>query len=104
MIERVLFRNTNEIPPGVRNVKVVNVLFDDRYGGPPKRVVLVARRLEPEGVGTVICVPDGSGNVVELARQAGVASRRVRFQRMPRPRNFWGVFRWVWRLPSDVLS
>jgi glycosyltransferase involved in cell wall biosynthesis len=89
-------------PGESRSVRIANVLFDDRFGGPPKRVVLVARRLERDGIQTVLYVPDGNGNVVELARAAGVDTRRVRFQRMPKPRHLRGIVRWLCGLPGDI--
>jgi len=91
-------------PGEPRGVRIANVLFDDRFGGPPKRVVLVARRLERDGIQTLLYVPDGNGNVVELARAAGVDTRRVRFQRMPKPRGVWSIVRWLCGLTRDIAS
>jgi glycosyltransferase involved in cell wall biosynthesis len=83
-------------------VHVISVLFDDRYGGAPKRVVEVARGLRERGVWTTVCLPAGGGNVEDLAREAGVDVVRLDFERIPPPRDGRRVLRWVVRLPGDI--
>ena len=102
MAEELSLVSHHQEPGRQPGVRIANVLFDDRFGGPPKRVVLVARRLEREAIQTLLYVPDGGGNVVELARAAGVDTRRVRFQRMPKPGDLWGIVRWLCGLPRDI--
>ncbi|MGB3680993.1 MAG: glycosyltransferase family 4 protein [Rubrobacteraceae bacterium] len=83
-------------------MKVVNVLFDDRYGGPQKRVLQVAKSLAGCGVQTVLCLPEGKGNTASIALEGGVDVSRVPFGRIPRPRELTNVLRWLFGLPGDV--
>lgn len=94
-------RPSLERPPAVR---VLNVLFDDRFGGSSKRVVQVAAALADRGIQTVLCLPEGDGNAADMAREAGVRAVRVPFERIPRPSDPKRVLRWVVRLPGDVRS
>lgn len=82
---------------------VLNVLFDDRFGGSSKRVTEVARYLAAhEDVHTLLCLPEGTGNTAEVAWGMGVPTTRVDFERIPRPSDPRRVLRWVVRLPRDV--
>ena len=83
-------------------MKVINVLFDDRYGGPQKRVLQVAESLAGRGVQTTLCLPEGKGNAAPIARDRGVNVLRVPFGRIPRPRELANVLRWISGLPGDV--
>lgn len=83
-------------------MKVMNVLFDDRYGGPQKRVLQVAGSLAGCGVQTTLCLPEGKGNTASIALESGVDVLRVSFGRIPRPRELASVFRWLSGLPGDV--
>jgi glycosyltransferase involved in cell wall biosynthesis len=85
-----------------QGVHVFNVLFDDRFGGPSKRVLLTARRMREGGFSTTLVLPEGRGNVAEIAREAGVPVVRLAFSRIPRPRNLLRVLLWLLRLPIDV--
>ena len=85
-------------------MRVVNLLFDDRYGGPQKRVLEVARELADVGIETIMCLPHGDGNAAEIARDAGVPVRRVRMERVPNPRQFLRVARWGLLFPRDVAE
>ena len=85
-------------------MRVLNFLFDDRYGGAPKRVIQVAGVLAlKSGVKTTVCLPEGTGNVADIAREAGLPVRRLPFERIPRPQDVRKVLLWVLRFPRDVL-
>ena len=83
-------------------IRVLNVLFDDRYGGPQKRVVEVGRRLAGR-VETILCLPDRGGNTAAIASQAGLPVRRVAVGPIPRISNPFRVVRWLLHLPGDTL-
>ena len=84
-------------------LRVLNFLFDDRYGGPQKRVTQVAGKLLDRGVRTTMVLPEGDGNAEAEARKAGVPVLRDRFGRPPRPTDPRRVARWAVGLPGDVL-
>jgi glycosyltransferase involved in cell wall biosynthesis len=85
-----------------RQRKVLNVLFDDRYGGPPKRVIEVAEVLSMAGVETTVCLPEGSGNASEAALGQNLNVLRVAFSRIPNPGDISRVIKWLFHFPGDV--
>lgn len=85
-----------------RSVKVFNILFDDRFGGPSKRVALVSEPLKQQGFSTTLVFPMGDGNAERIARDFGVDVVRIAFSRIPRPRNPGQVLRWLLKLPLDI--
>jgi len=82
--------------------RVLNVLFDDRYGGPQKRVIDVGAKLKACGVETILLLPEGNGNAFGKAEEKGVKATRVPFNRMPKPKDILSVLRWLFLLPRDV--
>lgn len=88
--------------PSDATVRVLNVLFEDRYSGPVNRVLQVARELSRRGIETVLCLPEGRGNAEHFASEAGVEVRRVRCERVPRPSDPRRVLRWALHLPGDI--
>lgn len=83
-------------------MRILNVVFEDRIGGPTRRIVRVGSRLLEYGVDTVLCLPDGSGNAADFARESGVEVRRIRFERIPRPSDLRRVLRWMALTPRDI--
>lgn len=82
-------------------MRVLNVLFDDRYAGPLKQIIEVAKGLRSEGIETVLCLPDGRGNAEAFAQRAGLEIRRVSFRKLPvlQP---WRLASWTVLLLRDV--
>lgn len=83
-------------------MRVLNVVFEDRIGGPVRRIVRVGARLSLEGVDTVLCLPAGNGNGESYARECGIPVRRLKFERIPRPSDPIRVMRWLAYAPRDV--
>lgn len=90
------------MPDNPPSLRVLNILFDDRFGGPTSRIIQVARVLAEHGVETVLCLPARDGNAEDLARDAGIPVRRIAFERVPRIQNPWRVLRWIFFLPRDI--
>ncbi|MQA92879.1 MAG: glycosyltransferase [Gemmatimonas sp.] len=84
------------------SIRVVNFLFDDRFGGPHRRVLEVAGKLSPRGIETVVSLPAGEGNAASILAAAGIAVRRVPTERIPKPRNPLRLLRWMLTFPRDV--
>ena len=83
-------------------MRVANVLFDDRFGGPQKRVIAVARHLKAQGIETLLILPCGSGGAGLEAKRNNVGVERIQFGRIPRPRDVGKVLTWLIRIPRDV--
>ena len=84
-------------------MRILNVVFDDRFGGPQSRIVQTAQTLRDQDVETVLCLPKGEGDAAEIAQRAGVEVRRVGFERIPRLSNLIRILRWTALSPRDVL-
>lgn len=87
---------------GMNQLHVVNVLFDDRFGGPHKRVIEVASRLALRGISTTLCLPAGTGNGEDVAHRQGIKVKRLAFARIPKQTYFARLLWWMIRLPYDV--
>ena len=55
-----------------KEIKVLNVLLDDRIGGAQMRIVRVAGRLKERGIEYSQAIPKGSGEFPGYVRKAGV--------------------------------
>ncbi len=81
---------------------VLNVLNDERFGGPQSRVLLVAARLRDRGIQTIVVIPPGDPVFASLLERAGVRYEEVD---LGRPRQIGLVrenLRFVARFWSDV--
>ena len=82
--------------------RVANILFDDRYGGPQKRVIKVAQHLSAQGIETLMILPTGNGAAELEARRNNINVERLEFGRIPRPRDVGKVLIWLIKMPRDV--
>ena len=83
-------------------MRVLNIVFEDRLGGPTRRIVNVGKRLSDYGVETVLCLPEGRGNAADYARECGIPVRRLGFERIPRPSDPRRILRWMALAVRDV--
>lgn len=84
------------------NLRVANVLFDDRFGGPQKRVITVACNLRKHGIDTVLILPRGKGGAELEAKRNNVDVRTIAFSRIPRPRDVGRLVTWLIKMPWDI--
>ena len=68
-------------------IRVLNVIAEDRIGGPQVRIVRVAKALEQRGIETVVAIPEGDGGFSGMLSEAGIPCREVR--NFCRPRGTW---------------
>lgn len=86
-------------------VKVLNILPDDRFSGPIKRVVDVAALLNHQfGIVTTVCFPKGTGNGPEIAQAKSISAIRVPYAKVPHPSEVVRLVKWLSHLPRDVRS
>lgn len=84
-------------------IKVLNALFDDRYGGPQRRVINVGKSLMAKGIETVLLLPSRDGNAFLIAEKSGLKAIGIPFHRMPKLKKLLEVFSWILTLPKDIL-
>ncbi len=90
------------MPDHSPSLRVLNIFFDDRFGGPQKRAIEVAKILVRDGVDTIVCIPAGEGNTADIAQEAGVLAIRIPFEHIPRPQNLGRLLNWIFLLPRDI--
>jgi len=73
-------------------MKVLNVLHDERVGGPSNRVLSVARELRQYGIETIIVLPKGEKKFAENARNEGFKVYQVTMQ-IGDPKTFSGLIK-----------
>lgn len=67
-------------------LRVLNILYDERLGGPQLRVLQVARKLPAHGVDTIVAMPVGDRTFATELTRAGVAFLELPLVRL---RNTW---------------
>jgi glycosyltransferase involved in cell wall biosynthesis len=83
-------------------MKVLNFLFDDRFGGAQRRVILVGEALQTHGVTTVLVLPDGDGEAPRIASERGLRCVTRDFSRIPRLSSVSRMASWLWGFRRDV--
>ena len=83
-----------EQPRPGRPYKILNILYDERVGGPPLRVLQVARRLRPE-VQTVVVVPTGTDEFTRMLNADGIPFYQIPLRRLRDSRDPQVHIRWL---------
>lgn len=75
---------------------ILNVIPDERIGGPQQRVLQVAKHLKDSGIETIVVTPKGDQTFAALLRDAGIQFHQLRsFRRLPNPSNPFAVILWL---------
>ena len=93
-------------------LRVLNVIAEDRVGGPQMRILRMAAALKHRGVDTVVAIPQGTGEFGDMLGRAGVPYHRVPGMRRLRATanpfshlawlvHLWGSIRRLTRLVRD---
>jgi len=85
-------------------VRVLQILFDDRFGGPQKRIFQSIAGLAERGVHVIVALPDRAGNAHVIAREKGIETRITKMAKIPRPSKIFDVLRWLFTLPGELLA
>ena len=89
-------------------MKVLNVLLDNRIGGPQIRVLSVAKELREYGIETVMVAPKREGNFAHWAIKEGFKVHQVKSLYGPQPFNNFGYifanFGQILNFPLSVLA
>lgn len=88
-----------------RRITVLNIVPDERLGGPQRRVFEVARRLQERNIETIVVMPHGEDTYASILDQAGVGHRQMGcFRRLPRPDSIRSLVAWLLcALPAALL-
>ena len=85
-------------------MNVLNVLYDERVGGPQMRVIQVARRLRAVGVGTVVAMPKGDPRFSALLDQAQIPFCEIELVRLRSSFNPMEHTRYVAKFCPNVMA
>ena len=84
-------------------LRVLNVIAEDRIGGPQLRILRVARELQKDGIETIVAIPKGQGGFSSMLAEAGVPYREI--PNFHCPRGTWNPathLRWGFHLSGTV--
>jgi glycosyltransferase involved in cell wall biosynthesis len=68
-------------------MRVLNVLFDERIGGPQLRVLQVARRLKEKGFETIVVMPEGDKTFGSMLEEARIPYHKLKLVRLRQTAN-----------------
>jgi glycosyltransferase involved in cell wall biosynthesis len=74
-----------------KKIRVLNILHDERLGGPQIRVITVAKGLKESGIETIIALPKGETDFAEIARKEGFKVYQIT-RRLGDPKSLFGIF------------
>jgi len=75
---------------------ILNVIPDERLGGPQQRVLQVAKRLKERGFTSIVAMPEGDKTFADILDDADIPYYQVRnFKRLPRPSDPLAIIRWL---------
>lgn len=83
-------------------MKVLNILPDERLGGPPLRVLSVAKKLRYYDIDSVIVIPKGDKTFAKLARKEGFKVYQIYMDRFRDPKSLSGLLTNI-LLPFTIL-
>lgn len=85
------------------SIRVLNLMFDDRYSGPIKRIVKSSHALRNLGVVLELAIPDRGGNAETEAQREGVAVYRIKIRRFPKLSKPFHILHWALGLPLEII-
>ncbi|HLW79243.1 MAG TPA: glycosyltransferase, partial [Terriglobia bacterium] len=93
-------------PPAERALALVvlNVLFEERFGGPQSLALQVAERLQSKAVETIIAIPRGDQTFRTLLRAAQVGCRELDLARPRKTPNPFALARFASHFWPNVLA
>ncbi len=83
-------------------IRVLNVLFEERVGGPQLRVLQVAQALRARGYETTVALPKGDPQFAQLLAKHGIPFIELDLMRLRRTFDLRLHFRFVARFWSNV--
>lgn len=89
--------------PPKSSIRALNLMFDDRYSGPVKRILKSAQAMRNLGVVLEIAIPDRGGNAEIEAQREGVAVYRIKIRRFPKLSKPFHILRWALGLPLEII-
>jgi len=65
-------------------IKVLNIIIEDRIGGPQLRIIQVAAKLKEKGIKTIVAIPANKGGFQELLKKENIKFYEIPHFRRPR--------------------
>jgi len=84
---------------------VLNVVPDERFGGPQNRILRVAEQLKEKDIKTIVVMPQGDDTYTKMLRKSHIPFYQLRtFRRLPNPSNIVGVTFWfIYFIPCIIV-
>jgi len=87
-----------------RKITVLNVLMDERLGGPQIRVLQVAKSLRQYQIETIVCLPNGKCEFTQLLENEGIRYQQLNLKRLRATLNPLVHLAWLFWLIPNVIS
>ena len=76
-------------------ITILNVVPDERFGGPQHRILKVAERLRDVDINTIVVMPQGDKTYSGMLEESNIPFYQLRsFRRLPNLSNFVGIVLW----------
>ena len=86
-------------------ITVLNVVPDERFGGPQHRILRVAERLKDADVNTIVVMPQGDKTYTQMLLESNIPFYQLRsFRRLPNPSNLVGIVLWFFYFIPCIIS
>ncbi len=88
-----------------REIRILNVIPDERLGGPQYRVLQVAKELQGRDFVTIVATPKGDRAFAKLLEEADIAGYQLgNFKRLPSSLAPFGILKWFLFLIPGLVS
>lgn len=94
---------TIDIPEN-KKIIVLNVLMDERLAGPAVRVLQVAKCLKRYRIETIVCLPNGESNFVQLLEDEGIRYYQLSLKRLRATWNPFTHLTWLFYFIPNVIA
>jgi len=84
-------------------LKVLNVLMDERIGGPQLRVLKVAKYLSRYGIETIVTIPKGDQNYAKLLQSSRIKYYELPLERIHRSKNPMVHIKWLFKFAPSIF-
>ena len=89
--------------PQNSKITILNVLMDERLGGPQNRVLQVAKFLKQYQIDTIVCLPKGESEFIQLLEDEGIRYQQLNLKRLRATLNPFVHLVWLsWFIPNII--
>jgi len=85
-----------------KQITVISCFTDPRFGGPQRRALSVAIKLQSRGIETVFLIPDATDDFADAVNAEGLRVHRLSSHQIRPPTDLTGNIRYLGSIPGEV--